>query len=241
MGNDIFWKGRQPDIKKQRECSFVLHNYFKEIDFFHKPYNEIILFPIISLDKQNHGKRYENINLCGVTSWNIPEEADSFSGIADRQFSFVFNNSAYLPELEKGRIITYESINNIKSARFQKLKEVLKTEMNDVTKIGAYSEFNHIRVLTSEDNFFIKVLFLVNTLFLTNMEVYDDYLVWQNINKWADESGFSTEIINRRNLYDKIQFSLYALFNHKIDESFVSKDLLDYWELSEDDFFNKLL
>lgn len=240
MASDIFWKGRQPDNNVQRKCSYVLQKFFMDIDFFHKAYNKTLFYPIISLNNSDFSKRHKKITLCGITSWHIPSDDDNFSGIADRQFSFVFNNSDYLPESEIGELITYEEIANTKSERFQKIKEVITEDFNNNTPLGAYSGLNHIRVLTKEVDFFIKVLFLTKSLFVESIEVSDDYLLWEKINTWAEKTNFFVELNNCNNFFDKTQFCLHTLFNFKIDESFLSNDLLEFWEIEKNEFFKEI-
>jgi hypothetical protein len=230
MGNDIFWKGRQPDINKQKQCSLVLHTFFKETNFYHKTYNEKIEIPVVDLNKDNGKKIHECIEILGVTSWHIPSDDDRWHGIANSQFSFVFNNSPYLKDSEKGQLITYEQIDDIESERYDKLSNIVNIKHLKTNKIGAFSIHNNIRVSASKAFTFIKVLFLVKTLFVPDLDASDDYLEWKTIVERAEADGFNERIRKSKTLFEALEFSMRVLFQKDIDEKFFPAELVDYWK-----------
>lgn len=230
MGNDIFWKGRQPDIDKQKQCSLVLNAFFKEMKFYHKTFNEKIEIPVVDLNRDRGRKIHESIEILGVTSWHIPSLDDKWHAISDFQFSFVFNNSSYLEEFEKGQLITYEQIDDIESERFDKLSKIVNIKHLNPSKIGAYSNLNHIRVPASEAFTFMKVLYLVKVLFIPDLDASDDYLVWKKICEYSEGNGFNERISKSKTLFEALEFSMRILFGKHIDEKFFPHELVDYWK-----------
>ncbi len=232
MGCDLNWIGKEPDIIKQKQCSMFLHIVFDKAKLDYTIYNEMISGIFLEKKHGSDVKIRTSLELLGITAhYGKYSSLVDEEWIAERQISFVFNNSLIADDFN--RIITFEEIHNLSNAKydgyrphFQSLPEYKKE------RIGIFQNDSYLRILSNQVSSILTLYYLVNILFLPELKVYDDFLVYDGIHKQLGSDGFSEALRIPSKRWKAIEAITEKYMFISIQQSDVTEYYKNIWEVS---------
>ena len=232
MGCDIFWNAKEPDIQKQRQCSLFLHAFFETQKWDYDIYNNKTKGLFLRLDGQEEMPPH-TLDLLGVSSYLYSKEnMKVFPDTAERQLSFVFDNTPTLSNSQRNALITVERINDFNIPKYQSYKESFKpfSENKDIEFFGMYRTGGYDRVIDYAFNI-IVLFYLVKSMFIPALNVGDDYSTWDSVNNWTNEKGYNKALLSPLEKWQAIEDITATCFKYKFQKQHITTELKSFWNV----------
>jgi hypothetical protein len=179
MGCDFFWNAVEPDIINQRKAGWFLESKVcllnKEgISLEYERYNHTIDGYFLDADDPKLITDPTSLHLIGVTFYHKGSLNffDQSLDVAQRQFSFIFNNTTCKPP----QLITIEVIRDFSKEKYESYKKYFReTPLDPLEKLHAiYRRGGYERMIANE-YWFAELLHALKLQFLPKLEASDDY------------------------------------------------------------------
>lgn len=179
MGCDFRWKATEIDILRQRKTGWFLESLFDadengQSSVFTssmkcETFNGFYTGYFLETFKLNATVEFKSLHLVGAT---IYYDMDICKGYAERQYSFVFNNSETFPP----QLITFEKINDVSMPEYDWVRDQFSDIKTDDTNLilGLYRKGSYDRILANE-SWLAELLYSIKKQFLPNLSASDDY------------------------------------------------------------------
>ncbi|MHB8336983.1 MAG: hypothetical protein ACYDEE_06180 [Ignavibacteriaceae bacterium] len=230
MGCDIFWNAKEPDIQKQRQCSLFLHAFYEVQKWDCEVYSGEIIGAFY--DYRNR-KVFNSLNLIGVTTYfNMKDMRGTVFDFAERQFSFVFNNTLDNTVVDQHSLITIDVFSSSEIEEFHWLKEELTANRPDsnLSNYGIFKTGGYDRAIENAFHFFV-LFYLVKTLFIPSLSPCDDYDYWAAVNKWATKNGYDKALMSPSDRWDAIEEMINSNFKNKFYRHNITPGLKSFWDV----------
>jgi hypothetical protein len=200
MGCDFHWEATEIDVYRQRKTGWYIESLFDagengQSSIFNssvklETFNGFYTGYFLDTYKQKNTVELKSMHMIGAT---IYYDMDICKGYAERQYSFVFNNSETFPP----RLITFEKINDISMHEYDWVRDQFSDIKTDDPNLilGLYRKGSYDRLLANE-GWLAELLYSIKKQFLPNLSASDDYGYIESLTKKnpAVSSNFSESI-----------------------------------------------
>lgn len=183
----------------------------------------------------------EKFDLVGFTAhfWgktNAKEDAETNypdSGIAEWQFSFVFNNSPTLADEQKNQLVTIEFMDDLSWRRWENILKHFKDTPKDTAKAkyGVYQKGAYVRNCSLP---LLLIFYIVKQLYIPKLKVSDDYREFQAFEERMEQNGVTAKLSDPRKRWKAIAEITDDFLEMKFDKDNIDPNIKTLWGVDLD-------